>query len=131
MVDETTVEWLTEPGDHNDVPLGGDGAQVLRVEDVYEKTGECEHGSEPIGVVGIVETTTGQGNRVLVTATFDFDDGDSLVVQGAAERIEHKGRPSFRGRLGIGGGTGKFKGRRGQVDVDVCNPKHWIVGLGP
>lgn len=131
MVDETTVEWLTEPGDHTDVPLGGGGAQVLRVEDVYVKTGECEHGDEPIGVVGIAETTTGHSNRVLVTATFDLDDGDSLVVQGVAERIEdHQGRPSFRGRLGIGSGTGKFKGRRGQVDVDVCNPKHWIIG-GP
>ena len=131
MVDETTVEWLTERGGHDDIPLGGGGAQVLRVEDVYEKTGECEHGDESIGVVGIVETTTGHGNRVLVTATFDLDDGDSLVVQGVAERIEHQGAPSFRGRLGIGGGTGKFKGRRGQVDVDVCNPKHWIVAPGP
>ena len=130
MVDTTTV-WLTEVGNHDDVPLGGDGAQVLRIEDVYEETGDCVHGDQPIGVVGIVETTTGHGNRVLVTATFDLDDGDSLVLQGVAERIHHNDRPSFRGRLGIGGGTGKFKGRRGQADVDVCNPKRWIVSPGP
>ena len=127
MVDETTVEWLTEPGNHTDVPLGGGGAQVLRVEDVYVKTGECEHGDESIGVVGIVETTTGHGNRVLVTATFDLDDGDSFVLQGVAERIQHHDMPSFRGRLGVGGGTGKFKNWRGQADVDVCNPKRWIL----
>ncbi len=131
MVDATTVVWLSEVGDHDEIPLGGDGAQVLRVEDVYEETDECEHGDQPIGVVGIVETITGHGNRVLVTATFDLDDGDSLVVQGVAERIQHHDRPSFRGRLGIGGGTGKFKGRRGQIDVDVCNPKRWIVEPGP
>jgi hypothetical protein len=130
MVDTTTV-WLTEVGDHSDVPLGGDGAQVLRVEDVFEEADECEHGDQRIGVVGIVETTTGHGNRVLVTATFDLDDGDSLVVQGVAERIQHNDHPSFRGRLGVGGGTGKFKGRRGQVDVDVCNPKRWIIDPGP
>ena len=130
MVDPATV-WLTEPGDHDDVPLGGDGAQVLRVEDVYEETEECGHGEKRAGVVAIVETTTGHGNRVLVSATFDLDDGDSLEVQGVAERIQHHDHPSFRGRLGVVGGTGKYKGRRGQVDVDVCNPKRWIIDLDP
>ena len=72
-----------------------------------------------------------RSNRVLVTAIFDLDGDDTLVVHGVAERIEHNDRPSFRGRLGVGGGTGKFKGRRGQVDVDVCNPKRWIVDGGP
>lgn len=126
MVDTVTV-LLTEAGDVEDVELGGNGAQVLRVENVYEETDECEHGDQPIGVVGIVETTVGHGSRVLVTATFDLDDGDSFVLQGVAERIQHHDMPSFRGRLGVGGGTGKFKNWRGQADVDVCNPKRWIL----
>jgi hypothetical protein len=128
-VEGTTFTWLSDVGDYDDVQLGGDGAQVLRIENVYEETGDCERG-EQIGVVWIVETNTGNRNRVLVTATFDLDDGDSLVLQGVVQRIEHNDRPSFKGRLGVGGGTGKFKGRRGQADVDVCNPKRWIVSPG-
>ncbi len=128
MVDTGGVIWLTDAGDEADVELGSN--QVLRTEKVFEEDGECVPGAE-VGVVHIVETTAAHGNRVLVSATFDLDDGSSMVVQGVAERIQHNGRPSFRGRLGIGGGTGKFKGRRGQVDVDVCNPKRWIVDLGP
>lgn len=130
MVDTRTFTWLSDVGDDDDVQLGGGGAQVLRIEKVHEETGDCEPG-ELIGVVAIVETTTGHGKRVLVTATFDLDDGDSLVFQGVAERIQHNDRPSFRGRLGVGGGTGKFKGRWGQADVDVCNPKRWIISLDP
>jgi hypothetical protein len=128
MVDTGGFIWLTDVGDEDDVQLGS-AVQVLRTERVFEEAGECEPG-EQIGIVHIVETN-GARNRVLVTATFDIDDGDSLVVHGVAERIEHNGRPSFRGRLGIGGGTGTFKGRRGQVEVDVCNPKRWIVDPGP
>jgi len=129
MVDTGGFIWLTDVGDEDDVQLGSD-VQVLRTERVFEEAGECEPG-EQIGIVHIVETTAAHGNRVLVTATFDLDTGDTLVIHGVAERIQHHDRPSFRGRLGVGGGTGKFKGRRGQVEVDVCNPKRWIVDPGP
>ena len=130
MIETTTLTWLSDAGDDDDVQLGGDGAQVLRIEEVREDAGECEPG-ELIGRVAIVETTFGHGNRVLVSATFDLDDGDTLVFQGVAERIHHNDRPSFKGRLGLGGGTGKYKSRRGQADVDVCNPKRWIISLDP
>jgi hypothetical protein len=125
MVDTGGVIWLTDvgSGSEGDVELGN--AQVLRTEILFEETGDCEPG-EQLGIVHIVETNAAR-NRVLVTATFDLDSGDTLVAHGVAERIQHQGRPSFRGRLGIGGGTGNFKGRRGQVEVDVCNPKRWIV----
>lgn len=129
MVDTGGFIWLTDVGDEEDVQLGSSN-QVLRTEKVFEEAEECEPG-EQVGIVHIVETAAAHGNRVLVTATFDLDDGDTLVAHGVAERIQHHGRPSFRGRLSIGGGTGKFKGRRGQVDVDVCNPKRWIVDPGP
>jgi hypothetical protein len=128
MVDTGGYIWLTDVGDEDDVQLGS-SVQVLRTEKVFEETGECEPGGQ-VGIVHIVETNAAR-NRVLVTATFDLDDGDTLVAHGVVERIEHNGRPSFKGRLGIGGGTGKFKGRRGQVDVDVCNPKRWIIDPSP
>ena len=128
MVDAGGFIWLTDVGDVDDVQLGS-AAQVLRTENVFEEDGECVPG-EQVGIVHIVETNAAR-NRVLVTATFDLDNGESLVVHGVAERIQHHDRPSFRGRLGVGGGTGKFKGRRGQVEVDVCNPKRWIVDPGP
>ena len=130
MIDTTTFTWLSDVGDDDDVQLGGDGAQVLRIEEVHEEAGECELGGL-IGLVAIVETTFGHGNRLLVSATFDLDDGDTLVFQGVAERIHYNDRPSFKGRLGLGGGTGKYKGRRGQAEVDVCNPKRWIISLDP
>jgi hypothetical protein len=129
MVDTGGFIWLTDVGDEDDVELGG-GAQVLRTEKVFREDGECVRG-EKVGIVHIVETTAAHGNRVLVTATFDLDDGDTLVIHGVAERIQHNDRPSFRGRLSVGGGTGKFKGRRGQAEVDVCNPKRWIVDPSP
>ena len=129
MVDTGGFIWLTDVGDEEDVQLGSSD-QVLRTEKVFEEAGECERG-EQVGTVHIVETKAAQGNRVLVKATFDLDDGDTLVVHGVAERIQHNDRPSFRGRLGVTSGTGKFKGRRGQVDVDVCNPKRWIVDPNP
>jgi hypothetical protein len=127
MVDATTIVWLSDVGDEDDIQLGSE-AQILRTERLFDEIGDCEPGDQ-VGLVYIVETSA-HGNRVLVTATFELENGDGFVAAGAVERIEHHGRPSFRGRLGIGGGTGKFKGWRGQVDVDVCNPKHWIVSSG-
>ena len=128
VVEETTLTlaYLSDVGKNNDIPLGGNGAQVLRTEDVYPDDSDCNLG-DPIGTVYIVETDTGRRSRVLVTATFDLDNGESFTLHGIAERVEHNGRPSFRGQLSIGGGVGTFRGRRGQVDVDVCNPKRWII----
>ena len=124
-IDDTYFTWLSDVGDYEEIPLGEFGAQVLRTEDVYTDAGECEPGDR-IGVLYIEETETGRGGRVLVTATFDFEnEEDTLVVRGIAQRVLHHDRPSFAGRLGIGGGTGRFKDRRGQVDVDLCNPKRW------
>ena len=130
VVEESPMRLLSDVGNDEDVPLGGGGAQVLRIENVYMEAGDCERG-EQIGVVYIEEAETGHGDRVLVTATFELNDEDSFVVGGIARRIMHDDRPSFRGRLGIRGGTGKYKGGRGQADVDVCNPKRWIIDLGP
>ena len=125
-VEGTTLILLSDAGNYEDVVLGEEGTIVLRIEDVYEENGECERG-EQIGVAYIEETETRREDRVLVTVTFEFNDGTTLCLRGVVRRIEHNGGSSFKGHLGICGGTGKFKSRPGQADVDVCNPKRWII----
>ena len=62
MIETTTFTWLSDVGDDDDVQLGGNGAQVLRIEKVHDEAGECELG-DLIGLVAIVETTFGHGRR--------------------------------------------------------------------
>jgi hypothetical protein len=112
------------PGDSG-LRFGRDeGDDVLHVEDVYLETAEWEHGNDPIGLLYLRETRTGVEGRVLLTATFDFDDHDSITLTGpvskTADHLES-------GRLGLSSGTGRFRQVSGTVDFIRRNPKRWFV----
>jgi hypothetical protein len=101
------------------------GDTVLEEETLYEDVGgdwrKGEWG-EAIGTVTLRQSPTSVPGRVLLSAWFVFDNGESAEYSGLVP-----GEGSWRGvsRLGYGGGTGKFADRRGHLEVDSVNPKRW------
>ena len=125
---DDVIYLLSENADrYEDIDLGG--TQVLRTEDVFVDLGECQMG-DLWGSVTVEETDTNKGDGVLVSATFQKLTGDTLVMKGLGKRVTHNDKPSFEGRFPVLGGTGKFAGFRGQVQVENCNPKRWSI-TGP
>jgi hypothetical protein len=95
------------------------------------ETGECEPGErDDDEYVTFQETAQAKQGKVGVSGTIVLKDG-TLTIGGVADRVTHKDQPSFNGRLAITGGTGRYAGFKGQVDVDNCNPKRWRIDGGP
>ena len=110
----------------------GEGGFSLSAETVYEDRSDWDFGrntwtfdrGDPVGHV-YLELARPHGNRVLLTATFEFGDRDAVILKGVVPYEEGSGRVGG-GRLAVVGGTGKFQGRGGHaVPLEVRNPKRW------
>ena len=99
------------------------GSTVIVDEPFYpaEPPDPFGHGDEAIGTVTIVQFK-GQGNRIPFTAHFEFNDGELVSLSGF---VPGNGSWKGRGVVAYGGGTGKFTGRAGQLDLQSDNPKRW------
>jgi hypothetical protein len=111
------------------VPLSAGGEFEAQSEPVFHADGDCGIGA-PAGEARYTKLKTGP-EKLLVDGALTFNDEDSLSVKGPAKRKDHNGKESFEGVLAITGGTGRYKGWKGQVFVDHCNPKRWRVDGGP
>jgi hypothetical protein len=101
------------------------GDVAVREEQVFEDIGGDWRNGEwgpPVGTVRLKQTPTTVRGRILVWASFVFDDGDTVEYGGL---VPGDGTWVGKGRLGYRGGTGKFAAPRGELDVDSTNPKRW------
>jgi hypothetical protein len=116
----------------DDADKVGAGAFSLRVETVYEDQSDWDFRSNTWtfdrgAAVGLVylELARPQGERVLLTATFEFDDRDTVILKGVVPYEEESDRIGG-GRIAVVSGTGKFQGLGGHVvPLEVRNPKRW------
>lgn len=110
-----------------------DGESILRRERMYRGTDdEFGHGDEEIGVLYLEERRSTQTGEIVCRAVFRFLDDDSLTASGTLKEKSAEGGAGIdSGRLGIVGGSGKFRRARGQAHVLVQNPKRWIADDGP
>jgi hypothetical protein len=101
------------------------GDTVLEEEPLYEETGgdwrKGEWG-EQIGTVTLSHHPTTVKGRILVHATFRFNDDEIVEYAGL---VPGNGSWQGQGRLGYLGGSGKFSDPRDDLDVDSTNPKRW------
>ncbi len=105
-----------------------DGESILRRERLFKAGDDAgfEHDDEQIGVLYLEERRSVETGEVVCRAVFRFEDEDSLTASGALpETTGEAGASVGSGRLGIVGGSGKFKRARGQATVQVMNPKRW------
>lgn len=77
---------------------------------------------ERVGTLTLKHSPTTVPGRVVVHATFVFDDGDLVEYVGL---VPGNGSWQGKGRFGYRGGTGKFALPRGELDVESTNPKLW------
>jgi hypothetical protein len=101
------------------------GDTVLEEETLYEDVGgDWRNGEwgEAIGTVTLRQSPTSVPGRVLLDAWFVFDNGETAEYAGL---VPGEGSWRGKGRLGYRGGTGRFADRRGHLEVDSTNPKHW------
>ena len=112
-----------------------DGESILRRERLYKASDVTgfDHDDEQIGVLYLEERRSIETGEVVCRAVFRFeDDQDSLTASGALpETSGEAGASVGSGRLGIVGGSGKFKRARGQTTVEVMNPKRWSADDSP
>jgi hypothetical protein len=131
--DERVYVWIGETRAAERLEFGtvetvGLGSQD---EDLYTEASEWERGDR-VGVVTLTYLETPSGQMANVHATFDLADleemqpGDGLVAHGSLSM--ENGVPT-RGHLAITGGTGRFRGARGQVDVDHRNPHKYRASV--
>lgn len=101
------------------------GDTVIDEETLYEDTGGDWKKGEwgpAIGTVTLTQSPTTTRGRILVTASFVFDNGDTAEYAGL---VPGEGSWRGKGRLGYRGGTGRFADRRDQLDVESVNPRRW------
>jgi len=101
------------------------GDVVVREEQVFEDVGgDWKNGEwgDQVGTVLLKHTPTTVEGRIIVCATFMFDDGDTVEYAGL---VPGHGSWQGKGRLGYRGGTGKFASPRGELDVESTNPKRF------
>jgi hypothetical protein len=99
--------------------------KVAKTENLVLDVGECQPG-EGKGDVTFEESDQPKESKVGVIGTIDLGNG-TLTIAGTPDRVIHKGKKSFKGKLAITGGTGEYDGWTGEVDVDNCNPKRWRI----
>ena len=98
------------------------GTTVISEEQVYPASSAegFDHSDGSIGTVTIVQWKSSE-RRAAFIAHFAFEDGDSVSLTGFAPNGNWLGR----GVVAYSGGTGKFTGRAGQLDLASENPKRW------
>jgi hypothetical protein len=109
------------------------GTDVRRSKEALykEEDDSCRPAGDRVGWVFIrEEKATPDGELVALYATVRTDDGDKVDIS----VVVGKGTDGRygKGKGGMSGGTGKWKGRTDVVDFEQCNPKRWRVeGGGP
>ncbi len=98
------------------------GERVLADEKVYEAIGDEWEKGPLVGSLHLEQRPTNRPGRILLDATFVFDNGEVVRLIGT---VPGDGEWMGEGKVGYAGGTGKFKDRRGEVTVKVQNPKRW------
>ena len=97
------------------------GDRVVSVETLYQAgPGRFDKGPV-VGKLTLAQDVSLDNDKV-VTATFDFDDGDTVTFQGKAPG---NGSWNGKGAFGYSSGTGKFEFPRKNLPVDSENPKRW------
>ena len=128
---------ISDDGTEVPTSLGkvADGESVLRRERLFRALGETgfEREEAQIGVLYLEERRSVETGEVVCRAVFRFDeDQDSLTASGVLPEVSgESGAEVGSGRLGIVGGSGKFKHSRGQAIVEVMNPKRWSADDTP
>ena len=133
MGERALYDYAVISEDWNEAPKSlieaADGESILRRERLYRATDdEFGHDDEEIGVLYLEERRSTEPSEVVCRAVFRFVDEDSLTASGTLpERSTDGGVAVDSGRLGIVGGSGKYGRARGQVHVQVQNPKRWFA----
>ena len=109
-----------------------DGESILRRERLYRSTDEeFGHDDEEIGILYLEERRSAATSQVVCRAVFRFVDDDSVTASGTLPETITDGLARVdTGRLGIVGGSGRFLRARGQLHVEVVNPKRWLADPG-
>lgn len=103
----------------------GFGEVAIQEEDLFHDIGgDWQHGEwgEKVGTVTLKHSPTTIRGRIVVHATFVFDDGDVVEYVGL---VPGDGSWQGKGRFGYRGGTGKFASPRGELPVEAVNPRRW------
>jgi hypothetical protein len=125
--------WLGMTTAEERIDLGSDaGASLATVEEELFEADPPDSWDpgRRVGTVYISYVVTPSGTMANVQATFDlselFEAGDTLVAVGS---LTFDG-VLRGGRLSVTGGTGRFRGARGQADTDHRNPHKYSVSAG-
>jgi hypothetical protein len=125
--------WLGTTRAEERIDFGSDaGASLATVEEELFEADPPDSWDpgRRVGTVYISYVVTPSGTMANVQATFDvselFGAEDSLVAVGSLTFDD----VVRGGRLSVTGGTGRFRGARGQADTDHRNPHKYSVSAG-
>jgi hypothetical protein len=133
MGERELYDYAVVSEDWNEAPKtlaeAADGESILRRERLYRATDDgFGHDDDQIGVLFLEERRSLEPAEIVCRAVFRFSDEDSLTASGTlAEKSTDGGASVDNGRLGVVGGSGRFARARGQVHVQVENPKRWFA----
>ena len=89
-------------------------------QDLYFESGGTWNKGGPAGEAHGSGIAT-EKNLAQCSVTFAFRDG-TIVAEGI---LPIQGKKLGAGQLAVTGGTGRYKNRLGQVDMETRNPKRW------
>jgi hypothetical protein len=123
--------FISEDGDaafSTDDVSGAPPASVAAVDDllyraISDDPDSFEHEAEPAGTVH-ASAIVGHGGGATWTVVFELKDGSTITATGFLPLVN--GRPGA-GRGTVTGGSGRFRGLRGELDVRVKNPHRWSI----
>ncbi len=131
--DTFTLIGVEEGEELADVGLGGPGNIGAFDEVLYAAADPDDPDSWEtrgrVGVLNAIYVLTPSG-RAVVNLAMRFDDGDqhTLTATGSLEYDASSDKPGVRrGAMSITGGTGRFKGRGGEIHVEHRNPHKYSV----
>jgi hypothetical protein len=127
---EQTYVWLGMSMAEERIAFGPDAGATLATfeEELFEA--EPPDSWDPgrrLGMLYVSYVVTPSGTIANVQATFDvsegYEPGDTLVATGS---LDFDGDVRG-GRLSVTGGTGRFRGARGEANVEQRNPHKYSV----
>ncbi len=127
MQANTTMTYIGEDQRQltEDLAAASPGLVVSIDQDLYEEVGPPWAKGKRMGEAhGSVVVTEGQLGMCLIT--FKFNDLDTIVAHGS---LPVAGSTVGSGHMAVSGGTGKYVGASGSLDVEHRNPKRWSFAL--
>ena len=134
---ESTYGFPAVSDDAIEAPMAfaevGPGTSILRDETVYDAIDD-DFGKGPesgrVHIVALKPTELGKGT-VVTHVVFRFLDKPASTLTASGVLPQHADDTVGPGRLGITGGTGKFKATRGELVVRSRNPHRWSLDGTP